>query len=82
MSNWRTPKAEQLCTSQPAGLMSTQVREGCCPFLLLLLLGAKRFGSRQCLSPLNHSWVVVKLLASYGSVNQRDCNGNTPLHLG
>ena len=25
---------------------------------------------------------LVKLLASYGTVNQRDCNGNTPLHLG
>eukprot|EP00731_Ephydatia_muelleri_P028672 Em0020g316a len=24
---------------------------------------------------------TVKVLASYGSVNQRDCNGNTPLHL-
>jgi len=29
------------------------------------------------------SWSAVKLLISYGgSVNQRDCNGNTPLHLG
>ena len=27
--------------------------------------------------------IIVKLLISYGgSVNQRDCNGNTPLHLG
>ena len=83
MWNLLTRKEELPFILQPAGLMSTQV--GCVIEIEFDPGGV--VVKKDLLSPTQICiiflvCVLVKVLASYGSVNQRDCNGNTPLHLG